>query len=262
MRALDDRDDAALINFDALQMRYQPYPIGAIRPALPPQLYKQCVAEFPDVALFERVDHLGVKYSLSEKFAARNYTRFVRSTPVWRELHEWIKSDAFIAAALAALRKRGVDVGFDELHVPLLRRVKRAVRDIASGRTIRHSPTLSARFEFSMLPADGGCIMPHTDNPEKIITLVVSMCGEGEWSDNYGGATDVLRPKDETLSFDQLNDRALEFADMETLHSYPYVPNQVLMFVKTFNSWHAVEPMRGPAGNLMRKTLTINIEAR
>lgn len=59
---------------------------------------------------------------------------------------------------------------------------------------------------------------------------------------HHNCATDVLTPKDETLSFDQLNDRVLEFADI--------------------NSWHAVAPMRGPAGNLMRKTLTINIEAR
>ena len=233
-----------------------------MRPALSSELYANCVAAFPEVSLFERIDHVGVKYSLSEKFAARNYHRIIRDSPVWRELHRWVKSDAFIVSTLAALRTRGVDLGFDEVRVPWRRRIKRAVRDITRGRSVRHSPELSARFEFSMLPADGGCIMPHTDNPEKIVTLVLSMCAEGEWSANYGGATEMQKPKDETLLFDQRNDRALDFSAMETLSSYPYVPNQALLFVKTFNSWHAVQPMRGPAGGVMRKTLTINIEAR
>ena len=50
------------------------------------------------------------------------------------------------------------------------------------------------------------------------------------------------------------------FDEMEVLHTYPFTPNQCVLFVKTFNSWHSVAPMRGPAGKL-RRTLTINIEA-
>ena len=251
-----------MLDFAALQLDYDPFPIGTMRPALSADLYARCVAAFPDVALFERVEHLGVKYSLSEKYASRNYHRYVQATPVWRELHAWIKSDAFIAAALRALRERGVDLGFDALRLPLWRRVKRAARDITRGRALRHTPTLTARFEFSMLPADNGCIMPHTDSPEKIVTVVVSMCAPGEWNPSYGGATDVQKPKDAKLLFDQLNDRVLDFRAMATLRSYPYVSNQALLFVKTFNSWHAVQPMLGPPGSAMRKTLTINIEAR
>jgi hypothetical protein len=34
-----------------------------------------------------------------------------------------------------------------------------------------------------------------------------------------------------------------------------------VVFVKTFNSWHSVRPMTGSGSALMRKTLTINIEA-
>ena len=250
-----------MLDFAALQLSYDPFPIGAMRPAMSSDMFARCVAAFPNVALFERVEHLGVKYSLSEKYAARNYHRFIATTPVWQEIHRWIKSEAFISAALRALRERGVDLGY-EVRVAPMRRIKSALRDITRGRHIRHTPALTARFEFSMLPADRGCIMPHTDSPEKIVTLVVSMCAPDEWSADYGGATEVQKPKDPALLFDQLNDRTVDFAEMETLSSYPYVPNQALMFVKTFNSWHCVQPMRGPAGNIMRKTLTINIEAR
>ena len=251
-----------MINFNALEMRYEPFPIGAMRPALASDLYAACVAAFPEPGLFEHIAHVGEKYSLSEKFAANNYAQLVRTVPVWRDLHAWIKSDDFIRSALDTLREHGVDLGYHERRVPWLRRVKRAVRDLSRGRTPRHSPTLSARFEFSMLPAHRGSIEPHTDNPEKIITLVLSMCREGEWNSNFGGGTEVQRPKDSRLIFDQLNDRTPGWDDMETLFTYPYVPNQALMFVKTFNSWHAVAPMVGPPDSGLRKTLTINIEAR
>ena len=251
-----------MINFDALELRYEPYPIGAMRPALAPDLYKACVAAFPDVSLFGRIEHVGEKFSLSEKYGAKNYHALIRDVPVWRDFHAWVKSDAFMLAALEALRTRGVDLGYDARRISWFRRLKRAVKDLSRGRTVRHSPTLSARFEFSMLPAHRGCIEPHTDNPEKIITLVVSMCGEGEWNGNYGGGTEVMRPKDPTLLYDQLNDRTPGWEQMETLFTYPYVPNQALMFVKTFNSWHAVSPMLGPPDSGLRKTLTINIEAR
>jgi hypothetical protein len=49
---------------------------------------------------------------------------------------------------------------------------------------------------------------------------------------------------------------------MEILETYPFQPNQAVMFVKTFNSWHSVRPMTGTGSKAMRKTLTINIEAR
>jgi hypothetical protein len=51
------------------------------------------------------------------------------------------------------------------------------------------------------------------------------------------------------------------FDEMEVLDTFEFTPNQVVVFVKTFNSWHSVQPMTGAGSPLMRKTLTINIEA-
>jgi hypothetical protein len=48
---------------------------------------------------------------------------------------------------------------------------------------------------------------------------------------------------------------------MEVLETFPFEPNQAVVFVKTFNSWHSVRPMTGRGSPAMRKTLTINIEA-
>lgn len=99
-----------------------------------------------------------------------------------------------------------------------------------------------------MLPADGGYVVPHTDQPSKLVTLVVSMTPPSEWDPNMGGGTDVNRPKRPELAFNQVN-KIAEFEDMEVLNSFPFAPNQAVVFVKTFNSWHSVRPMSGsPSG--------------
>jgi hypothetical protein len=51
----------------------------------------------------------------------------------------------------------------------------------------------------------------------------------------------------------------MSFDEVETLATLPFEPNQCVVFVKTFNSWHAVEPMRGTGSGAMRKTLTVVI---
>ncbi|MFO1072602.1 MAG: hypothetical protein U1E17_07945 [Geminicoccaceae bacterium] len=37
---------------------------------------------------------------------------------------------------------------------------------------------------------------------------------------------------------------------MEPLETYAFEPNQCVLFVKTFNSWHCVRPMTGQASAL------------
>ena len=245
-------------NYDHLQFRYEPFPIGLAKPLMEGPGYREMLAAYPDKELFAYLPELGHKYSLSEKNNPKGYQELIRNRPVWREFHHWLKSEGFIAGVLQALRERHIDLGYRKLPRPADRFAKLA-KNLVRGRRDPGRPPLAARFEFSMLPAAGGHIVPHTDSPGKIITLVVSMVDEGEWDPAFGGGTDVNWPKDETKSFNQMN-RVAAFDEMEVLHTYPFTPNQCVLFVKTFNSWHSVAPMHGPAGKL-RRTLTINIEA-
>ena len=136
----------------------------------------------------------------------------------------------------------------------------RQAKSLLRGRRAPGYVPLEARFEFSALPADGGNLPPHTDAPTKIVTMIVSILEDGEWDEAYGGGTDVNWPKDETqdLQPDEPGRRAS--TRWRCSHTYPFTPNQCVLFVKTFNSWHSVAPMHGPPGKL-RRTLTINIEA-
>jgi hypothetical protein len=250
--------EADLFSYDHLQFRYEPFPIGIAKPALAEDLYRELVDSYPPRELFAYLPKVGHKYSLSEKYNGDTYTKFIKSHAPWRELHAWIKSDAFVPAVMAALKAHHIDLGQKPLSGA--KRTLKAVRNLARGRSRPLPPRLSTRFEFSMLPADGGYIMPHTDSPSKIVTLIVSMTRDGEWSPHFGGGTDVNRPRDVRFMFNRMNAQA-GFDDMEVLDTFEFTPNQVVLFVKTFNSWHSVRPMSGTGSPLMRKTLTINIEA-
>ena len=246
-----------MFSYDHLQFRYEPFPIGMAKPAIALDLYRELVASYPPRELFAYLPKVGHKYSLSEKYNGEAYAKFIRSQAAWRELHAWIKSDRFIPAVMDTLKARHIDLGHK--HLSDAKRALKSVRNLARGRSRPLPPRLSTRFEFSMLPADGGYIMPHTDSPSKIVTLIVSMAGEDEWNPAFGGGTDVNRPKDERLAFNRMNAQA-DFDDMEVLDTFAFTPNQVVVFVKTFNSWHSVRPMTGAGSPLMRRTLTINIE--
>ena len=245
-------------SYDHLRFRYEPFPIGIARPAIAPSLYEELVASYPPLDLFAYHPKVGHKYTLSEKSNADKYHDVLRTRPVWGELHRWIKSDAFIVNIMDTLRAHQIDLGYHG-EPPLAQRLRRASRRLVRGRFDLMPQRLRSRFEFSMLPAEGGSVIPHCDSPGKIVTLIVSIVREGEWDASFGGGTDVNRHRDPLQSFNELNRRA-EFDEMEILDTYDFLPNQIVMFIKTFNSWHSVRPMTGSGSKAMRRTLTINIE--
>ena len=110
-----------------------------------------------------------------------------------------------------------------------------------------------------MLPNKDGAVLPHTDDPRKISTMVLYMAEEGEWNPEWGGGLEVVMPKDPAERFNFIN-RKLPFDQVDTLRTYEYEPNQAIIFIKTFNSWHQVKPIRGDGTGPLRRTLTINFE--
>ena len=249
-----------ILLLDHCAFRYEPFPIGVVQPVMEAGRYAELVDRFPPLDLFRGYDSMGKpgsKLTLSEIEDPRTYARFVRADPLWREFHSHVKSDDFIFSVVDLLARHHIDLGLR--RIPPARLRWKRLRAALEGRLATASPRLAARFEFSALAASGGCVLPHTDAPNKLITLVVSMMRPGEWNPSWGGGTDVNRPKDTRHAYNQMNEVA-DFADMEILHTYDFTPNQMVVFVKTFNSWHSVRPIRGTASDPRRRSLTINIE--
>ncbi|MCB9831009.1 MAG: hypothetical protein H6807_00940 [Planctomycetes bacterium] len=245
-------------DLENLSLRYRPFPIGLARPLFAPDLYAELLDAYPSKERCVPLDKVGSKFTLSEKFNPKDFEAFIADSPVWRGFHLWLKGPDFLQMVIAALEARNVDLGFKG-PMSTWERKKRHFSAFLHGRSNYRSLELSTRMEFSMLPSSGGHVLPHADGFSKIITLVVAMARPGEWDPAWGGGTDLLRPKDQTLDFNRVN-RQLPFDEMEVLDTFPFEANQAVLFVKTFNSWHSVRPMTGPGPEVLRRTLTINIE--
>lgn len=248
-----------MLSFKHVNFLYEPYPIGVASEVLEPGFYQQLVNSYPPVELFSFMPLLGNKYSLSELNNAEAYHEYIRSHEPWLQFYNWIKAEDFPSKVLAMLREHRIDLDI-EPRANGGSTQRRSLLDKLAGKPLpKPVRNLSARFEFSMLPAAGGFIKPHTDSPQKIITLVIGMLRPGEWNSSFGGGTEVLRPRDITKNFNFKNNY-LEFDEVQTLSTFEYSPNNCVIFIKTFNSLHAVRPMTATDRSLMRKTLTINIE--
>ena len=249
-----------MLNFAATHIRHEPYPLVVLRPALQPAVYSELCDSYPDLSLFETHPKYDYKLILSQKFQKAAYARFIRETRSWYRFHAWLKSDEFIRGMVDFLKSNGIDLGVDRSFESVSRRLGRVLTAVKDRRLPSIAPRLRTRFEFSVLKADGGEVAPHTDTPKKMITLVLSMIKDGEWNPAIGGL-DVNRALDSRYSFNWKNQR-VPWESVEVLETIPFVPNQCIVFVKTFNSLHSVRRMEEPGSPALRKSVTIVIERR
>ena len=247
-----------MIQYNRMQFDYVPFPIGVLAGALPAEKYKKLVDGFPPPELFQHKKELGNKFSLSELNHAEKYFHFVKTHPVWQEFYDYIKSPEFIKTTIKTLYENNLKLGLEKVKIKQRKSgvVEKALSHIDN--IVSRKPYLSSRFEFSMINGEGGYLLPHTDSPTKMITLVLTICKPEEWNRSWGGGTDINKPVDDKKYFNYLNEQ-LQFKEVTTLKTVEFEPNQVMLFIKTFNSFHSVQTLRGPA-NSLRRSLTINIE--
>jgi hypothetical protein len=240
-----------------LELRYHPFPIGQIQSAVDEKLYDEMIAAWPALDLFEYKPELGHKYALSQKCHGKEYKAFVRGTPVWARFDQWIRSDAFVETLIGRLQSNHIDLGYRP-GISWRRQTIKNMNAIVRGRPSNRGARLAASWEFQMMPASGGFLLPHTDAPSKIVTMTLSMLRPGEWDTSWGGGIDIGVAKDDRFAYNQLNAQA-DFGDLEWVDTFPFVRNTAVVFVKTYNSWHGVRPLHGPDDGTMRRNLVINI---
>jgi hypothetical protein len=233
-----------MFNWDNVCVRHEPYTVFYLRNLLEPGLYRELAETFPILADFRYRENLGNKYLLTE-LEGESYYDFVNANPAWQKLYTEVKSLNFRTQVLAFLRSHlgegtGGTAGTEGAE--------------SAGRFV-------SRFEFSALPTSGGSQRPHTDSPRKVVTLVLSLMKEGEWSPDWGGGTSICTPKDRRLLSNYSNEY-LDFDDVEVVDTFPFVANACVIFVKTSVSWHCVTPINLPDGTdgpPLRKTVAISL---
>lgn len=242
-----------------LEFRYEPFPIGQISPVIDDNAYEEMLTHWPSINFFEHKPNLGNKWTLGQTCHGKQYLEFVRSTPIWTRFDRWIKSPDFIDTIMGSLKNHHIDLGYR----PGITRRKQTLKNIKAlvrGRPSNRGMRLRAIWEFQMISADGGYLLPHTDAPSKIVTLTLSMTRAGEWDPAYGGGLEINKPKSVEFAYNQLNTQA-RFEDMNVLDTFEFLPNTGIVFIKTFNSWHSVRSIRGPDDGTMRGNLVVNVIA-
>lgn len=253
-----------------------PYPHGLVANVFDPDMYTQLVAAFPHQLIDKFVEFSGGnrKRSLSEVNNQDAYHAFVKSHPLWSQFHQIIKSPKWRSHLIFTIMNASRE-GYNNL-VDTYYRIRpykesgywltSCLNHKANGFEPNPDGTstmpnwqvnehLTSRFEFSSLPAAGGCLRPHRDIPSKLVTLVIPMVRPDEWKQEWGGGTDLLTP----ASSNELRDYQAEFNEFNVSKTIPYAPNQAFIFLRSDKSWHSVGPIKGPQGKT-RRTLTINIE--
>jgi hypothetical protein len=243
----------------AVDVRYDPYPLAVLRPALDPELYTRLVDSFPDPSWFAVARQYPYKLALGKSNAEENYERFIASNAEWRRFREHVTSAEFVRSIVEFLKRHHIAVNVGHALDGRRQRLTRALGRLRQGKLPLPTGKLSARFEFSTLRADGGVVAPHTDAPQKIITMVLAMIKEGEWPESFGGALDVNRTTDPSFAFNW-NNRQVPWDKIEIVDSIPFRPNQCIVFVKTHNSLHSVRKMTEVGSQALRKSVTIVIE--
>jgi hypothetical protein len=218
-----------VLNFDSVKFYNDPYVFGLATDVFDPPMFNALVETWPSEKLFAHMGGGYHKYSLSERNNAPLYHRFISENAEWREFHHYIKT-AFMVEILAVLQAFGHAMPYREKH--------------------------KARFEFSSLPADGGFLLPHTDIPSKVLTLVIPIYRH-RWQEEWGGATQLLRPN--AVGTVEYKDYQTPLDKFDIVNVAPYRSNGCLIFLKSDHSWHNVGPLKGPAG-VWRRSLTVNLE--
>lgn len=245
-------------NSTNLVLRYEPFPIGHMAPMVEPATYAEMLANWPAKELFEHVPRLGDKYTLSDKCHPAEYRRFVRSMPVWSRFDAWIKGPDFIPEIMQTLLEHHIDLGF-RAGVSHTKQTLKNLLAVVRGRSSHRGARYIATWDYQMMPAQGGHLLPHSDAPSKIVTMTLAMTDEGEWNPEWGGGIDINRAKNCRFAYNQLN-RQAGFEDMDIVDTIDFAPNTGVIFIKTFNSWHSVRPMCATDPVAMRRNLIINIK--
>ena len=197
-----------------------PYPVGIINPIFDKNMYDEMVSSFPSVDLFTFRSELGGKSSLSSRFDKR-YNKFIKENSIWSDFYQYINSDECFFKILKLLKNNHIDLynsghKFINTNISFNNRIYKFIKKISLNKLKLSSSPFYSKFEFSVMKGSGGHILPHTDSPRKIITIVINIVNENEWTEDWGGGTSIVRTKDKQKNYNYLN-KQFEFNEVENI---------------------------------------------
>jgi hypothetical protein len=114
-------------------------------------------------------------------------------------------------------------------------------------------------LNFHLCRQKNGFINPHTDGPNKILTLIIPIITDPRIKNIKNSGTNILQSLEDRHEYNFMN-YAVPFESVRSIKEIPFLENQILMFIKTHNSLHSVGPMSDAINdNLMRNSINFCI---
>lgn len=225
---------------------------------LPEKLYLELSQSFPkDDYFINETSYL--KKSFSSRVQPEIYKQFIENSECWRTFLETFSSSSVIhdikkTCFIPMYNSRGL--------FPLKKWKQKSESNTEKSDTLlskirqRFTQNIEVQFEFSIL-LNGSYIPPHTDSRKKIISLLLYF-PEKNWKSEYNGDILFYRCTNPELEDNWSNISKKDTDGLEEFYRTHYEHNVLCGFVKSQNSWHAVEKLDIPEG-ISRRALCINI---
>lgn len=218
----------------------------------------------PSDSRWYKAQGLDSKISIDSSHAA--FDAVAGASQTWLQFLKGLKTFGFwnmVATTIYPIMRRNREAGLLASQWPAN---VRAAIDQPDGfaQFIRHST--KPYFELSYL-YPGDMNSPHSDDWKKLVSMIVYFPPEN-WRADYGGGTVFLQAKTdlasrpwykETMNRVPVADSKAFFADMEPFFRAEYQRNSCVVFCKTNNSFHAVEPIKCPPG-LARRAFVLGLK--
>jgi Rps23 Pro-64 3,4-dihydroxylase Tpa1-like proline 4-hydroxylase len=244
--------ESLLLSRRVRDIAYYPFCHFRVDNYLPEEFYLALLERFPNDSYFVQEASVGNKRSFSSRRGRtpQVFHDFCVNYPLWRELFDCLTSEAFVSD-LNRLVRRGL------VSARGWRGLKswRLAEKVSSGIYSKLVQPVEIAFEFSRLDP-GAYILPHTDGTKKLVSLLLYF-PDPKWQESFGGHTEFYRPKDPSLEKNWAN-RQASFLEMITFTVNTFVPNRLVGFIKSTNSYHGVPPIACP-DYMTRNSLNINV---
>jgi len=211
-------------------LHHEPFPFGWIDDYMPPALYQALEAGFISPDDHPEASTLGKG---KKRIVFTVPPRPQKLGPMSEEWESWL-------AAIGSREFRMHCLAWVRELLPLVTLAEGPYRDLFRIRQALGPDDVEMQCEFSTL-GPGVFLPPHSDSPDKILTLVHYFAPAG-WEAAWGGATEVYQPADARQMFNFSN-FFLSRDAVKSVASSPYRPNRLFFFVKNDRSWHGVAPL-------------------
>jgi hypothetical protein len=241
-----------MINLNNSEVYYKPYPYILFKDVFDNNFYKSLCSEFPLLNELVKLDfdkkrnqHKQDKYFLTN--LDKSFSRLISCKKNMNNLYNFLKSPFFLNHLINFLNKNNLRINY-YIKLGVLSKIKKLIFN-----------KTDFTFEFSSMSTKNGFINPHTDGPNKILTLIIPIITDPRIKNIKNSGTNILESLEDKYEYNFMN-FAVPFESVRSIKEIPFLENQILMFIKTHNSLHAVGPMRDVINDdLMRNSINFCI---